>query len=194
MDMGYSTPIVVKIIKGNTKVKMKGDYDEEYRQGITRSRERTRMSLQRAEFYLRRGCYPILIVGRYHEHVERLYNSFQARFGDKYRVAYIHHKIKDRKEILDRFKSGEIDILIASLIIKLGQNMPLIGYLQNAAGGDSQINALQLVGRAIRIHESKKKVYYEDFYDVGHYLLRHSKHRMAYYKKQGFKVIELWKH
>jgi superfamily II DNA or RNA helicase len=190
MDLGYSTPIVIKIIKGNTKIKIKGDYDEEYKQGISASAERTERSLERIGFYLRRGHSPILIVGRYHEHVENLYEAIQGRFGDDYRVRYIHHKIKDRKEILDLFKAGEVDILVASLIIKLGQNMPLIRYMQNAAGGDSAINALQLIGRAVRKHASKKKVYYEDFWDEGAYLRRHSKHRIAWYKKEGFKVIE----
>jgi len=193
MDMGFSTPIVVKIIKGNTKIKIKGDYDEEYRQGVSLSRERTRATLQRLDFYLRRNRYPILVVGRYHEHVEALYRSIQARFGDRYRIAFIHHKIRDRKEILDQFKRGDINILVSSLIIKLGQNMPLIRVMINAAGGDSQINALQLIGRAIRIHKSKKKVYYEDFADIGYYLARHSKHRLQYYRQQGFKIIELWK-
>jgi len=193
MYMGFSTPIIIKIVKGNTKVIIGGDYDAEYREGITLSCERTRMSMQRADFYLQRGCYPILIVGKYHEHIERLYHSFQIRFGNKYSIEFIHHKIRNRKEILDRFKDGKIDILISSLIVKLGQNMPLIKYMQNAAGGDSQINALQLIGRAIRIHKSKKKVYYEDFWDDGYYLKRHSKHRLQYYKHQRFKVIELWK-
>ena len=193
MDRGFSTPIVIKIVKGNTTVKIKGDYDEEYRQAITNNRERERVSLKRTEFYLRRGCHPVLIVGRYHEHVERLARVYTARFGDRYRVSFVHHKVKNRKEIIDKFKRGEIDILISSLIIKLGQNMPLIRYMQNAASGDSQINALQLIGRAIRAHESKKKVYYEDFWDEGYYLRRHSKHRLEYYRKQTFKVIELWK-
>jgi len=191
MDGGYSTPIVIKIVEGNTKIKIKGDYDEEYRQGITRSRSRTRTSLERADFYLRRGSYPILIVGKYHEHVENLYHRFQARFGDRYRIDFIHHKIKERKRILDAFKEGKIDILISSLIIKLGQNMPLIKCMINVAAGDSQINALQLVGRSIRIHKSKKKVYYEDIWDVGYYLEKHSRHRINYYLKQGFKVIFL---
>lgn len=191
MDMGYSTPIIIKISKGNTKIKIKGDYDEEYKQGITNSRQRTKRTLRRAEFYLRRGCSPMLIVGKYHKHVENLYHHFQARFGDKYRIRYIHHKVKNRKEILDGFKRGDIDILISSLIIKLGQNMPLIRYMQNVAGGDSQINALQLVGRSIRTHKSKKKVYYEDMWDTGYYLERHSRHRVNYYMKQGFKVIFL---
>lgn len=193
MEMGFSTPIVIKIIKGNTKVKIRGDYDEEYRQGISFSEERTEKTLERIDFYLRRNCYPILVIGKYHNHVENLYRAIEERFGEQYRINYIHHKIKDRKQILDSFKEGGIDILVSSLIIKLGQNMPLIRAMINAASGDSQINALQLLGRLIRKHLSKEKVYYEDFYDTGAYLLRHSKHRIIWYKKEGFKVIELWK-
>lgn len=193
MEMGYSTPIIIKIVSGNTKVKIKGDYDEEYKQGITLSREREDQLLRRLGLYLSSGRYPILIVGRYHEHVERLYDIISDKFGGKYRINYIHHKIKERKEILDLFKAGKVDILVASLIIKLGQNMPMIKCMINAASGDSAINALQLVGRAIRIHKTKKKVYFEDFYDQGAYLLRHSKHRLSYYKREGFKVIELYK-
>jgi superfamily II DNA or RNA helicase len=193
MEMGYSTPIVVKMVSGNTKIKIAGDYDEEYRQGITQSRERESQLISRLERYLSTGRYPILIVGRYHEHVERLYDLISDRFGGKYRINFIHHKIKERKEILDLFKEGKVDILIASLIIKLGQNMPMIKCMINAASGDSAINALQLVGRAIRIHKSKKKVYFEDFFDTGAYLSRHSKHRLMYYKREGFKVLELYK-
>ena len=61
--------------------------------------------------------------------------------------------------------------------------MPLIKCMINAASGDSQINALQLVGRSIRIHKSKKKVYYEDMWDIGYYLEKHSRHRINYYMK-----------
>lgn len=193
MDMGFSTPIVIKMVKGNTKIIIKGDYDEEYREGITLNTEREDTLLQRLRFYLNKGCYPILIVGRYHEHVERMYNRISEEFSGRFSVNYIHHKIQNRKRILDSFKRGEINILVASLIIKLGQNMPRIRCMINAASGDSQINALQLVGRAIRIHKSKEKVYYEDFFDKGYYLQKHSKHRLQYYKHQRFKVIELWK-
>ena len=193
IEQGFSSPVIIKINKGNTKIKIKGNYAEEYRQGISTSKERTMVTLNRIDYYLRRGCKPILIVGKYHEHVENLYKYIKKRFGENYRIDYIHHKIKDRKLRLDSFKDGTIDILVASLIIKLGQNMPLIRAMINASAGDSQINALQLIGRALRKHRSKKKVYYEDFHDEGAYLRRHSKHRIEWYKKQGFKVIELYK-
>ena len=67
--------------------------------------------------------------------------------------------------------------------------MPLIKYMVNAAGGDSHINALQLIGRSIRTHQTKEKVYYEDFADIGMYLSRHSKHRYKFYVAEKFKVI-----
>jgi len=191
MDMGYSTPIVVKIFKGNTLVRIKGDYHAEYQEGISASEERTQAIIERLSYYIKRKQTPILVIGKYHEHVENLYQAIQSSFGERYSVEFIHHKIKDRKDILDRFKEGKLDILVASLIIKLGQNMPLIRVMINASSGDSQINAIQLVGRAIRKHASKEKVYYEDVADMGHYLRKHSKHRVNYYRKQGFKIIYL---
>lgn len=193
MVMGYSTPIVVKIVAGNTLINMPGNYKEEYKYGITRSEEREKILLDRLEYYIKRGKYPILVIGKYHEHVERLYEIINERFGDNLKINFIHHKIKDRKKILDEFKSGKLDLLISSLIIKLGQNIPLIKVMINASSGDSHINALQLIGRAIRTHKSKEKVIYEDFYDKGRYLMRHSKHRIKYYKSEGFKVLELYK-
>jgi superfamily II DNA or RNA helicase len=193
MEMGYSTPIVIKIVEGNTKDTSGLNYEEEYKAGIIRNEGREQKLLSRIQFYLKRDQYPMLIVCRYHEHVERLYGLINDTFGENYTVKYIHHKIKDRKVILDGFKEGKTDILIASLIIKLGQNMPLIKCMINAAGGTSEINALQLIGRAIRKHKSKTKVYYEDFMDKGYHIQRHSKRRIRYYKSEGFKVIELYK-
>ena len=105
------------------------------------------------------------------------------------RVNYIHVKVKNRLEILDQFKKGDIDILISSKLIKEGQNLPLIKAIVLACGGDSLIDLLQIIGRGLRKHKSKKVVYIDDFYDKGAYLERHSKHRVKELKKQQFKVI-----
>jgi superfamily II DNA or RNA helicase len=187
--LGFSSEIVVKIIMGNTKVHIKGDYNEEYRLGIMESIEREQMLLKRVRFYFKRKQYPLLIICKYHYHVERVYEVVKEIYGSELNVDYLHHKVKDKKQRLDKFKEGKTQILVASLLIKLGQNMPLMRCLINAAGGDSHINAKQLLGRATRTHESKKKVYFEDFADLGAYLRRHSKHRYKFYKAEGFKVI-----
>jgi superfamily II DNA or RNA helicase len=192
MDKGISTPIVIKIVPGNSKFSQGNEYRDEYQRCITENKERTAKSIERAKFNIKRGRLPILIVAQFHDHVENLYKAYVANFGHKYRIEFIHHKIKNREEILQRYKDGKVDILISSMIIKIGQNMPLIRYMQNAGGGDSAINVNQLTGRAVRKDDSKSKVYFEDFWDMGEYLKRHSKHRYTYYKNEGFKVIVLF--
>ena len=73
-------------------------------------------------------------------------------------------------------------------------NLKLIRTLINAAGGDSWRNVLQIFGRALRKEAGvKEEVNVEDFMDEGRYLKRHSKHRINYYKKEGFPVGELYK-
>lgn len=192
IDEGFSSPVVVKFVRGNISVKEKGDYKVEYDEGIIRNKQREDMSIERIKFYLNREVYPILVVAKYHEHVERLYKRITKEFPD-FKVGYVHHLVRDRKKVIDDFKKGKLDILVASLIIKLGQNMPLIRYMQNAASGDSAINTLQLLGRALRVHKSKTKVYLEDFADAGAYLRRHSKHRLYFYRGEKLKVILLGK-
>jgi len=64
----------------------------------------------------------------------------------------------------------------------------LIKYIQNAAASDSQETISQIMGRGERISDTKKRYYLDDFYDDGQYLRRHSKHRINYYKEEGFKI------
>lgn len=192
IELGFSSPIVVKIIRGNTLVRYYGDYQREYKEGISLSDERNGIVIDRVKFYMDRGAIPLMVVCKFHEHVERLYEMITERFPEV-DIRYIHHKVKDRNKILKDFKDGKFPILISSLIIKIGQNIPLMKAMINASSGSSQINTLQLIGRILRTHKSKKKVYYEDFYDEGEYLRIHSKRRIRQYKNQGFKIIELYK-
>ncbi len=190
-EKGHSAKLMIKVVEGNTKV-FGNSYPEEYREAISISEERNNRSVDRMRYYKERGKLPQLIVCKFHEHVDFLYNKTKKAFPDLV-VKSVHHKTKGRKDIIKDFKEGKIDILIASLIIKIGQNMPLIKYLQNASGTDSSIDIIQISGRAQRTHESKKIVYIDDFYDEGNYLRRHSKHRINYYKKRQFKVYSLYK-
>lgn len=191
MEKGYSTPLVVKISPGNTKLPRTRDYDSEYRTGITLNMDRLNKAIQRLKFYLDRNTYPILVVCKYHEHVEFTHEHLQRHFGTRFRVNYVHNDSPDKLKVIEYFRHGEIDILVSSLLIKRGQNLPLIKVIINLGGGDGPENVLQIIGRGLRTHESKEKVYYEDFMDLGDYLSRHSRHRISYYKNEGFKVILL---
>jgi superfamily II DNA or RNA helicase len=190
---GVSTKPIIKINTGNLYAKFKGDYMREYTEAIILSPERNKKILQRLTYNLKAKRSPILVVAKFHHHVDNLFKIINKAFGKKYKVAYVHHKVDDKAKIFEDFRDGKIDILISSLIVKRGKNLPLIQTIINAAGGDSQADIIQIMGRGERASETKTRFYMEDFFDMGNYMRRHSTHRIRYYKKQGFKVMQLFK-
>lgn len=194
MALGYSTPVVIKLNIGNRVVGSKTTYEEEYLERIVRNNARNNMWASRVQYYLKSGTYPILVVARLHEHVETLYNLMAIKFGREFRVGYAHGGLpeKERDSAIEFFREGELDILVASMIIRRGQNMPLIRAILNTAGGDGPSSPLQIIGRGTRTDDSKEKVFYEDAYDQGWFLERHSKHRYIYYKNEGLKIIKFF--
>lgn len=195
VEKGYSTEMVIRIFPGNTKIGTKGMWEKEYESGITYNEERAMLCVDRLKHNLKIGRKPALVVCQYHKHIDIMYMVINRELGKKYRIAYVHggFKTSERNKIFQDFREGKIDILISSFIVRRGKNFPKLKYLLNAAAGDSHATVLQLMGRLFRKDKGKKKVYMEDFYDKGIYLERHSKHRVIYYKKEGFKVVEKYK-
>lgn len=186
---GHSTDLIIKIIKGSTRKGIRGDFKGEYDNSITFNNDRHLISAQRTEFNVKRDRLPAIIICQFHKHIDNMYKFYKEYFGDRYIIKAVHGATPDRKEILQEFRAGKIDILICSFIVRRGKNFPLLQYMQNAASSDSNETISQLMGRMERKHESKTKSYIEDLYDEGHYLNRHSKHRVNFYRKEGFKVI-----
>ena len=52
----------------------------------------------------------------------------------------------------------------------------------------SEIATLQALGRALRRHETKDKVFIYDFLDKEKYLKAHSKARKGHYENEGHQV------
>lgn len=191
---GHSAKPKISIYEGNTKVRCDGDWQGELELGIIQSKERNKKVWKRVKHHVNKGR-PTVVVFQYHRHVKALMKAMPSWFKEEgIKVDHVHSKTKNRDAILHRFKEGKIDVLLASMIIRRGKNLPSIKALINAAGGDSHSNLLQLLGRALRKKtKGKNIVYVEDFKDLGRYLQRHSKHRIAYYKKEGFPVNEKYK-
>jgi superfamily II DNA or RNA helicase len=188
VGLGVSTPPDIRISLGNTHVRYDSDYKMEYERGVIKNKQRHRRIWKKIIAHSGKDRLPILILFREHKHAYSMLDEMPEEIGNLYRVSVVHHKTKNREEIFEKFNDGKIDILFASMIIKRGKNLPRIKVLINAAGGDSEVVLLQIFGRALRSHKSKKKVIIEDFWDVGKYLQRHSKHRLIYYRNQGFPV------
>ena len=58
--------------------------------------------------------------------VEKLYETYKTEIFPQYRVGYIHGKMKqkDKDSIMERFKKGDIDILISTTVIEVGVDVP----------------------------------------------------------------------
>jgi len=190
VEKGVSTNLVIKIVPTGNQVSVRGDWKEEYNLNITENDRRIQTQLVRMDFNISHNRLPALVMGQFHDHIHRMYEAFKEAYP-KLKVDYVHGDRKGRDIIIEEFRKGEVDILIGSFILRRGKNFPLIRYIQQAAGSDSPETISQIMGRGERKHKDKKKTVIDDFFDEGYYLQRHSKHRINYYKDEGFTVIDL---
>ena len=193
MDQGYSSRVIVKIIRGNSSKVLPLDYKEQYDYGITENKDRNRIILRRVIYNgLVKDRLPILVIAKYRLHVKLIYKLLNKRIGNLVTIDWAHGDRKDASKVVKKFREGKIDVLVSSMIIRRGMNLPLMKAMINAGGGDAPEGPLQLLGRATRTHASKTHTYYEDFMDEGEFLGRHSRHRQSYYKNEGLKVMILY--
>jgi superfamily II DNA or RNA helicase len=97
----------------------------------------------------------------------------------------------ERENILKKFEENNNDfVLIGSKILFTGINLQNIFNMIYAGGGNSYIEVIQSLGRALR-NKTKSTVNIFDFYDNGNkILIKHSDNRLKYYKQEGFKNIK----
>ena len=129
------------------------------------------------------------------QHCENIYIHLKSILECNLNIAYVHVNTADkaRKKIMEDFRSGKIDILVSTTLIARGKNFPLLKLLINAASMDSQEKSIQFLGRLVRTHKSKSRVYLDDIQYFGDYLTRHGNQRRMYYQKEKLKVIQLGK-
>ena len=87
-----------------------------------------------------------------------------------------------RESVIEEFKTSKKGVLIGTKIMQTGIDIPEITHLINARGLKSEIATIQALGRALRIHKSKKEVKIYDFHDEVPYLKEHAKARKRSYK------------
>lgn len=97
--------------------------------------------------------------------------------------------ISTRKTTIEAFKGSKKSILVGTKIMQTGIDIPEITHLINARGLKSEIATLQALGRALRIHETKKQVNIYDFNDSVPYLKEHAASRKRAYKSLKIKVL-----
>lgn len=192
VDEGISAKPHITFHKGNEK-KIPGlTWQEEYDRRVVRNKVRNAKVWKIVGKKMAERKLPIVILFKLHKHAKMLMKNCPPELSAVYNIKVIHGKVKSRYSAIEDFNKGKVDVLIASMIIQRGLNLPRMEVLINAAGGDSEAAVLQIFGRSLRIKKGKKSVDLEEFWDQGKYISRHSKHRLKYYKDQQFEVKELY--
>lgn len=187
IDKGVSSEVAVRIAKGNREY-IGATYQDEYEHGIVKNPYRNKRILKRSLKHARKGRINQLIIAQHHAHIIRIYNTIKraierGKYPKGTTVDWVHHDRKERANIVADFKDGKLKILVGSMILKRGKNFPKMQYMINAGGGKSPENIIQLLGRAFRGCK-----HYEDMWDEGSYLKKHSRKRVIYYKNEKLKV------
>jgi superfamily II DNA or RNA helicase len=132
---------------------------------------------------------PVLIAVYIIEHGEFILKHLSRLFPDL-EIQFVHGTDFKRDEKIEAFKSGDIDVLISTVILKEGINIPNIRTLIYAGGGKSKVDIKQWMGRGERRDGVNDYVTLHDFYDFGKYISTHSKKRILAYRKETLKIIE----
>jgi superfamily II DNA or RNA helicase len=159
-----------------------------YEHGIVTNIDRNQMIVEMSLRAVRSGL-PTFVLVRLAKHGNLLRKMFsmegvEAKFLN-YRV-----KSKDRRQEVQNFDSGKVNILIASSIFDVGINVERLRFLMVAPGGRSAIKTIQRLGRPLRPKkEGDNTVTIVDFYDRTHPNLEDSsRERFQAYKSEGHNV------
>lgn len=161
----------------------KPDPDEVYLQEVVRNADRNRTAIEVVRTFLNyedRGGNILLIIHLL-EHGHLLVEEAAKQGLD---IPFIDGscKGKERMAVLDEFRSGALDCLIASSILNEGEDLPMLELLVNCAGRANKRITTQRNGRSLRIDKSgrKKQALIVDFYDEEpYYLQTHARKRMT---------------
>lgn len=186
MDRGVSTPVKIKMHLCNTILRYPALEVDDCKTRLVKE------SIERASFIYkivadRLVMGPILIAVEEIRHGEFLYN-FAHGWSKNFTIELTHSKDPHLFEKIEDFTAGNINVLIATGVLKEGVNMPRIATIIMAAGGQSKVYIKQWMGRGERLFEGKEEVEFHDFFDIGRYVQKHSLKRIKIYNDENLEV------
>jgi len=188
IEEGVSVPVDVNVVDvDEPELPHRLDYNVVYDSGIVDNDFRNRIICTLANRHYAEKKQVLILVKRIaHGHkLDHMLSTFSP-------TAYVPHKfiwgdqeVEARTEAIQEFKDGLCRVLVSSVILDVGIDIPNIDVLILAGGGKSYIKALQRIGRGLRLGPDKDKLIVYDFADLTHkYLADHSLGRLSAYAKE----------
>jgi superfamily II DNA or RNA helicase len=154
-------------------------WPEDYEVGIVDNDDRNKLIAELVSLAPK----PVLVL------IERIeHGRYLSRMLDNWyqKAVFIYgaDKTKVREQALQGFRDNLCDVLVSSVILDEGIDLPNIRTLILAGGGKAPHRIIQRVGRGQRRTELKQRLLVFDFFDRGKYTGRHAKQRLKTYKGQ----------
>jgi superfamily II DNA or RNA helicase len=129
----------------------------------------------------------VLIVIEHLDHGQTLYDIMSE---NKYKTIFFIRgdvEIEDRekyKQVMEQ--ENNVVCIAVSKIFSTGINIKNLHYILFASAGKAKVKLIQSIGRGVRLHENKNKLYIFDIADELKYGKRHIKRRKEIYEEEGF--------
>jgi superfamily II DNA or RNA helicase len=186
----FTSPIDLKVVpvKTNFKFQYRGPYDwTPLTEKLIRSKRRNQKIADIADREIERGN-SVLVLSRRIEHLERI----GRRMSEDAEILTGERTGKDRKEILRRFKAGEIRCLLSTQLADEALDVPVLNRVLLTFPGKHEGRIIQQIGRALRNHPDKENAVIYDFYDHRIKPLRRQwNQRKRTYRKEGIRVKKI---
>jgi len=156
-----------------------------YGEGIVRNTKRNQIITQVAQV----AAKPALVFVKEIKHGKALLQRFQQA-GLNAEFVWGTTMTPSRIAAIERLVRADIDVLICSVVLQEGADIPELKSVIVAAAGKSVIATLQRIGRGMRTAEGKGNTFQVwDFIDEGNrMLIKHSHARKNAYEREGHDV------
>lgn len=190
IDKGVSAVPTIHLHKVTypAKSRMYLSYEDVKTHNLHKSEERTKVLIDALREDILAGK-QILITFLELSHGYFMYERLKYLLPPEIKLDIVHGKDTFRATKIKKFKNYEINVMLTSIILKEGMNIPNIEVLAQAQGGKSKITVKQFTGRGLRMQEGKQAIKILDFYDDCNYLDEHSRKRIQIYKNEGFEIV-----
>ncbi len=159
-------------------------WPEAYDVGIVANHDRNSAIAQLAEA----SPHPVLILVERIEHGEFLASMLRTAYYLKTEFISGNDTARSRSHAIDRLRgrpgTAPLQVLISSVILDEGVDIPNIRTVILGGGGKAQHRTKQRIGRGMRKAEGKHRLLVFDFADRGKYLGNHAKKRQLLYERE----------
>lgn len=155
--------------------------------GIVKNNARNRMILSKAKDHIDKGE-SVLILSSRNTKEHGIILSEMARDVFDLDIPFIYGGVKkqDRPQVQQALEDKRILAVIANIVWFEGINIKSVNAIINGAGGKSQIDAEQILGRGTRTTLIKSTFKFYDFLDPYRYLDHHCIMRLRVYSELGW--------